>query len=149
MFNSRISSIIRKEFLQLFRDPRTLALAVVIPIVQLFLLGYAATSDVRNIPMAVWDQSKTPQSRQLLDAFRAADYFTIDYFVGSTDEYQKLIESGDARVALVIPAEYIHPKKFGVRVAADFGLWLKQIAELLESGAYVPTPAGYSLQPRE
>ena len=106
MFNSRISSIVRKEFLQLFRDPRTLALAVVIPIVQLFLLGYAATSDVRNIPMAVWDQSKTPQSRQLLDAFRAADYFIIDYFVGSTDEYQKLIESGDARVALVIPADY-------------------------------------------
>ena len=106
MFNSRIASIIRKEFLQLFRDPRTLALAVVIPIVQLFLLGYAATSDVRNIPMAVLDQSKTPQSRQLLDAFRAADYFTIDYFVGSTEEYQKLIESGDARVALVIPADY-------------------------------------------
>jgi len=106
MFNSRISSIIRKEFLQLFRDPRTLALAVVIPIVQLFLLGYAATSDVRNISLAVWDQSKTPQSRQLLDAFRAADYFTIDYFVGSTDEYQKLIESGDVRVALVIPVDY-------------------------------------------
>jgi len=106
MFNSRIASIIRKEFLQLFRDPRTLALAVVIPIVQLFLLGYAATSDVRNIPMAVLDQSKSPQSRQLLDAFRAADYFTIDYFVGSTEEYQKLIESGDARVALVIPADY-------------------------------------------
>jgi ABC-2 type transport system permease protein len=106
MFNSRISSIIRKEFLQLFRDPRSLALAVVMPIVQLFLLGYAATSDVRNISMAVLDQSKSPQSRQLLDAFRAADYFTIDYFVGSTDEYQKLIESGDARVALVIPADY-------------------------------------------
>jgi ABC-2 type transport system permease protein len=106
MFNSRISSIIRKEFLQLFRDPRTLAMAVVIPIVELFLLGYAATSDVRNISMAVWDQSKSPASRQLLDAFRAADYFTIDYFVGSTDEYQKLIESGDARVALVIPADY-------------------------------------------
>ncbi|MBI5963479.1 MAG: ABC transporter permease [Chloroflexi bacterium] len=106
MFNSRIFSIIRKEFIQLFRDPRTLGIAVVIPIVQLFLLGYAATSDVRNIPMAVWDQSKSPQSRQLLDAFRAADYFTIDHFVGSTDEYQKLIESGKARVALVIPADY-------------------------------------------
>ncbi len=106
MFNSRISSIIRKEFLQLIRDPRTLALAVVIPIVQLFLLGYAATSDVRNIAMAVWDQSRSPESRGLLDAFRAADYFTMDYFVGSQEEYQKLIESGDARVALVIPVDY-------------------------------------------
>lgn len=106
MFNSRISSIVRKEFVQLFRDPRTLALAVVIPIVQLFLLGYAATSDVRNISMAVWDQSKSPESRQLLDAFRAADYFTLDYFVGSQAEYQRLIETGDARVALVIPVDY-------------------------------------------
>ena len=91
MFNSRISSIIRKEFVQLLRDPRTLALAVVIPIVQLFLLGYAATSDVRNVSLAVWDQNKTPESRQLLDAFRAADYFTIDYMVNSSDEYQKLV----------------------------------------------------------
>lgn len=106
MFNSRISSIIRKEFVQLFRDPRTVALAIVIPIVQLFLLGYAATSDVRNVSLAVWDQSKTPESRQLLDAFRAADYFVIDYMVNSSDEYQKLIESGDARVALVIPPDY-------------------------------------------
>lgn len=106
MFNSRISSIIRKEFLQLFRDPRTLALAVVIPIVQLFLLGYAATSDVRNVPMAVLDQSQTPQSRQLLDAFRAADYFSIEYAAGSSDDYQKLIESGRVRAALVIPPDY-------------------------------------------
>ncbi|MBL8089419.1 MAG: ABC transporter permease [Anaerolineales bacterium] len=106
MFNSRIYSIVRKEFVQLFRDPRTLALAVVIPIVQLFLLGYAATSDVRNVSLAVWDQSKTTESRQLLDAFQASNYFKINYLVNSSDEYQALIESGDARVALVIPPDY-------------------------------------------
>lgn len=106
MFNSRILSLVRKEFLQLFRDPRTLALAVVMPIVQLFLLGYAATSDVRNISLAVWDQSKTTESRQLLDAFQASNYFTINYYVNSADEYQALIESGDTRVALVIPPDY-------------------------------------------
>ncbi|MBC7879487.1 MAG: ABC transporter permease [Anaerolineales bacterium] len=106
MFNSRIYSIVRKEFVQLFRDPRTLALAVVMPIMQLFLLGYAATSDVRNVSLAVWDQSKTTESRQLLDAFRAANYFNIDYLVHSADEYQMLIESGDARVALIIPPDY-------------------------------------------
>ena len=65
MFNSRISSIIRKEFLQLFRDPRTLALAVVIPIVQLFLLGYSATNDVRNVPLAVLDQSRSARETLL------------------------------------------------------------------------------------
>lgn len=106
MLNTRIYSIVRKEFVQIFRDPRTLALIIVMPIMQLFLLGYAATTDVKNISMAVWDQSQSPQSRELLDAFRAADYFRIDYFVGSTEQYQELIESGDIRVALVIPPDY-------------------------------------------
>ncbi|MDD2920765.1 MAG: ABC transporter permease [Anaerolineales bacterium] len=106
MFNSRIISIIRKEFVQIFRDPRTLVMIIFIPIMELFLLGYAATTDVRNISMAVWDQSQTTQSRALLDAFRAADYFVLDYSVSSANEYQALIESGDTRVVLVIPPDY-------------------------------------------
>jgi ABC-2 type transport system permease protein len=104
--NSRLVSIIRKEFIQIFRDPRTLGLILVMPIVQLFLLGYAATTDVKNVPIAVLDQSRTPDSRALLDAFRAADYFTIDYVVQSEEEIQILIERGDVRAALVIPPDY-------------------------------------------
>lgn len=104
--NTRLLSIIRKEFIQIFRDPRTLALIIVMPIIQLFLLGYAATTDVRNVPIAVWDQSRSPESRALLDAFRAADYFTFAYDVHSEDEIQILIEEGDIRGALVIPPDY-------------------------------------------
>jgi len=104
--NSRLLSIVRKEFIQIFRDPRTLGLIIVMPIIQLFLLGYAATTDVRNVPMAVWDQSRSPESRALLDAFRAADYFRIAYDVHSEDEIQALIEQGDVRGALVIPPDY-------------------------------------------
>jgi len=106
MFNTRIMSIVRKEFTQIFRDPRSLALIIVMPIIQLFLLGYAATTDVKNVPIAVLDQSQSAQSRELLDAFRAADYFRIDYYVGSTEEYQLLIESGKIRAVLVIPPDY-------------------------------------------
>jgi len=104
--NSRLMSIIRKEFIQIFRDPRTLALIIVMPIMQLFLLGYAATTDVKNISLAVWDQSQSTQSRALLDAFRAANYFSIDYSVYSADEYTDLIESGEIRAALIIPPDY-------------------------------------------
>jgi len=86
--NSRLISIIRKEFIQITRDPRTLVLIVVMPIMQLFLLGYAATTDIKNISLAVWDQSQSAQSRALLDAFRAANYFSIDYPVFSADEYK-------------------------------------------------------------
>jgi ABC-2 type transport system permease protein len=102
----RLTSIIRKEFIQIVRDPRTLMLIIVMPILQLFLLGYAATTDVKNISLAVWDQSQNAQSRALLDAFRSADYFHIRYMVGSQDEYRQLIEGGKVRAALIIPPDY-------------------------------------------
>jgi len=104
--NSRLMSIIRKEFIQIFRDPRTLVMIIVMPIIQLFLLGYAATTDVKNISLAVWDQSRSPQARALLDAFRSANYFSMDYLVYSDQEYRDLIESGEIRAALIIPPDY-------------------------------------------
>ncbi len=104
--NSRLMSIIRKEFIQIFRDVRTLVMILVIPIMQLFLLGYSATSDVRNIPLAVLDQSRSPESRALLDAYRAADYFRIAFDVQSEAEIETLIEEGKARAAVIIPPDY-------------------------------------------
>ena len=106
MFINRLSALIRKEFIQIRRDPRTLALVLVIPIMQLFLLGYAATNDVRNIPMAVYDQDRGPAARRLLDAYRAADYFSLQYDIDSEAELRDLIDSGDARVGLIIPADF-------------------------------------------
>lgn len=104
--NNRLMSIIRKEFIHILRDPRILALIIVIPIVQLFLLGYSATNDVRNVPLAVLDRSRTTESRALLDAYRAADYFRIAYSVQSEAEIETLISRGDARAALIIPPDY-------------------------------------------
>jgi len=104
--NSRLISIIRKEFIQIFRDPRTLVLVIVMTMLQLFLLGYAATTDVKNISLAVWDQSQSQPSRALLDAFRAANYFSIDHPVRSDGEYKELIEQGKIRAALIIPPDY-------------------------------------------
>ena len=106
MFNSRLASIIRKEFIQITRDKRTLVIILVIPILQLFLLGYSATSDVRNVPLAVFDQSRSPEARALLDAYRAADYFRIAFAVFSEEELRVLIETGQARAGLIIPPDY-------------------------------------------
>lgn len=104
--SSRLLSLIRKEFIQILRDPRTLAIILIIPIMQLFLLGYAATSDVKDVPLAVWDQSRSPESRALLDSFRAANYFRIAYDVASEAELRTLIEMGEARAGLIIPPDY-------------------------------------------
>ncbi|MDA1217255.1 MAG: ABC transporter permease, partial [Chloroflexi bacterium] len=85
---------------------RTLALVFIMPIMQLLLLGYAATSDVRNIPLAVLDQDKSPASRTLLDSFRTADYFREAFDVNSENELRSLIDSGRARTGLIIPPDY-------------------------------------------
>lgn len=106
MFNSRLRSLIRKEFIQIGRDKRTLILVLVIPIMQLFLLGYAATNDVRNVPLAVYDQDRGVEARQLLEAYKAADYFTLSYDVGSEAQLRELIDSGQARAGLIIPPRY-------------------------------------------
>ncbi len=104
--NSRLVSIIRKEFIQIIRDKRTLVLILVMPIIMLFLLGYAATNDVRNVPMAVFDQSRGPEARALLNAYRTADYFKLAYIVNSNAEMQSLIENGRAKAGLIIPPDY-------------------------------------------
>ncbi|MBN1669241.1 MAG: ABC transporter permease [Anaerolineales bacterium] len=106
MFNTRLTSLIRKEFIQIWRDPRTLVIALLIPVMQLFLLGYAATNDVRNLPLAIYDQDRSPAARDLLDAYRASDYFRIAFEVDSEAEIRQLIDNGEARAGLIIPPDY-------------------------------------------
>jgi ABC-2 type transport system permease protein len=103
---NRLRSLIRKEFIQIVRDPRTLAMTFVIPVVMMFLLGYAATNDVRNIALVVLDQDRTPASRQLIDAYRIADYFVIAKYVATEDELRAMIDDNSARAGMIIPAGY-------------------------------------------
>jgi ABC-2 type transport system permease protein len=116
----RIFSVVRKEFIQISRDPRTLAITFVMPVMMLFLLGYASVSDVRNIPLAVLDQSKSQSSRALVDAFRNTDYFTLAYAVDSEEELARLIGSGRVKTGLVIPPDYGDKTTRGQKVAVAF-----------------------------
>ena len=134
MLNTRLFSLIRKEFIQIIRDPRTLALTFAMPVVQLFLLGYAATNDVRNVPLAVFDQDKSPASRALLDAYRAADYFRLDFDVNSETDLRALIDKGAARAGIIIPPGY------GDQLAANH---TAQVAFVIDGSD--PTVAGTAL----
>ena len=116
----RLLAIIRKEFIHILRDPRTLAISFVMPLVMLVLLGVAATTDVRNVPLAVWDQDRSPASRALVDAYRAADYFKVTYDVGSDADIRDLITSGEARAGMTIPAGYGADIAAGKPVAVAF-----------------------------
>lgn len=102
----RLLAIIRKEFIHIARDPRTLALTFVMPLAMLLLLGYAATSDVRNVPLAVWDQDRSAASRELVRVYRNADYFELAYEADSEAGIEQLITQGSAQVGLIIPPDY-------------------------------------------
>jgi ABC-2 type transport system permease protein len=103
---TRLLALVRKEFIQIFRDPRSLTIIFAMPLIQLFLMGFAATSDVRNVPLVVLDRDRSPASRDLLAAYRAADYFHVDYDVTSETELRQLIDSGRAGVGMIIPPGY-------------------------------------------
>jgi len=78
----------------------------IMPVVMMFLLGYAATNDVRNIALAVLDRDRTPASRRLIDAYRVADYFVIAQWVDSEEELRQLIDRNIVRAGLIIPPGY-------------------------------------------
>lgn len=102
----RLRAIIRKEILQILRDPNSLFLALMIPIMELFLLGYAATNDVKNAALVVWDQDRGPAARALMDAFSVTDTFRIVAVVESESAFRDWMESGRARAGLIIPPDY-------------------------------------------
>ena len=116
----RIFSIVRKEFIQISRDPRTLVITFIMPVMMLFVLGYASVTEVRNIPLAVLDRSKSPASRALLDAFRATDYFKLVYDVNSEQELARLIDGGKAKTGLIIPPDYGDKTTRGQQVSVAF-----------------------------
>ena len=95
-----------KEFLQLRRDRLTFAMMTGLPAIQLLLFGYAIQTDVRRLPTVVLDESRTSESRALIQVLANTDNFTIVASVPDRATAQRWIERGAARVALVIPPEY-------------------------------------------
>lgn len=98
--------VCRKEFLHIVRDPGTLFFALLIPILQLFLFGFAVDTNVRQIPTVVLDESQTQESRRLLESFAASDVFALRSYATSPDGMYKAIQSGKARAGIRIPFDY-------------------------------------------
>jgi ABC-2 type transport system permease protein len=102
----RIGAVIRKEFLHIIRDPRTLVVIILIPVIQLVLMGYAATTDIEHLSTAVLDADRSADSRALVDSYRASGYFEISHYVDNEDEMGRLVDRGDVRAGIIIPAGY-------------------------------------------
>ena len=77
--------VCRKEFLHIIRDPGTLFFALLIPMLQLFLFGFAVDTNIRQIPTVILDESNTQESRRLLQAFAGSDVFHLRLYVQSQE----------------------------------------------------------------
>jgi ABC-2 type transport system permease protein len=103
---SRISSIIRKEFIHVLRDPRTLAIVLAMPALQLVLFGYAINTVVDHLPVIVLDEAGDARSRAFVAAFENSGYFDLRDVASSREQVRQAVDSGRAKVGLVIPADF-------------------------------------------
>jgi ABC-2 type transport system permease protein len=103
---ARLLAIGRKEAIQLRRDPRSLAMAFLLPVALIIFFGYAISFDVKNIEMAVLDDSNTEASRSLIRSFASSGYFDISEYPASYAAVERLLQLGKVKVALVIPPEF-------------------------------------------
>jgi drug efflux transport system permease protein len=119
----RLLAVSRKETLHVIRDWRSLALAVAIPMILILLFGYALNLDLNNIPTVVWDQSGSPESRELLSLFTGSPYFSVTDSFDNYRDIQAALNSSRAMVAIIIPwdfAEKVNANKpVKVQVIAD------------------------------
>ena len=106
MNRMRVQAVARKELLHLRRDPRSLGMAIAIPMLLLLLFGFALTLDVDRVPLAVWDQSGTPASRELVSRFEGSRYFDVRLRSAGYRDIEGAIEEGSVLAALVVPREF-------------------------------------------
>jgi ABC-2 type transport system permease protein len=102
----RVALLVRKELIELRGDPRLFGIVIMAPIIQLCMLGYAATTDVQHVPIVVADADRSAASREIISRFGASPHFEIIDVVTATDEIDPYLENGRAWMAVTIPAGY-------------------------------------------
>jgi ABC-2 type transport system permease protein len=125
----RVLHLMRKELLELKRDPRLFLIVIIAPIVQLNVLGYAATTDVKDIPIAIVDADRSTASRELVHRFETSANFKIVAMPGSTNEIDAYLDRGEAWMAISIPPDY------GRRVAAGRETTIQIVADGTDSNS--------------
>ncbi len=96
----RLFRMLIKEFIQVLRNPRMRAVIFIVPVVQVLVIGYAVNTDVRHVPLAVYDLDRTPASRDLLARFEGSGCFDVVRRISSEQEIQAVLDSGETKAVL-------------------------------------------------
>lgn len=116
---SRCWAIARKEFFHIFRDPRSLALVILMPALLMLLFGYAVTLDVKRVAMVVLDRDHTQESLSFIQRFSASPYFNLRFVAQDEKGVKQLIDKGDVKMGLIIPWNFSRTVKSGRKAAVQ------------------------------
>lgn len=116
----RVKHMLRKEFIQILRDPRMKAVIFLMPIIQLLVFGYAVTTDVKHISTAVYDLDNSVSSRELISRFERSGYFDIDFYISSSGQVQYLLDRGKVELVVQINSGFDEALKTGRTASLQF-----------------------------
>ena len=105
-FNRRLQSVFLKEIKEIYRDKIYLAMALVVPLILMILFGLGLTLDVKNIPTAVLDQNRSPQSREYVARVTRSRYFTLENYLTDVSPIDQKLTEGKIRLGLIIPPNF-------------------------------------------
>lgn len=103
---TRVNAVAKKEFIQIWRDPRSLGLGLAIPVILIVLFGYALSLDIDDVPTVVWDQDKSKTSVDFLLNFKNSRYFDIIAYYDNYRDLERAINFGTAMIGIVIPKDF-------------------------------------------
>jgi ABC-2 type transport system permease protein len=103
---TRLFAVASKEILQILRDSRSLIIVLIMPVILVLLFGYGVSLDLKHLPIYVYDRDGSQQNQDLLKRFQASDYFEIAHVANSYAELPRALDSGQAKMALVIPWDF-------------------------------------------
>ena len=115
-------AFVRKEFFHIFRDRRTMLILLGMPVVQIILFGFAITTEVRNVRVAVLDPSNDAVTRRIIDRVDASEYFTVIHRLHSPEEAERFFRSGDIDMAIVFSERFsdnLYTGEAGVQIISD------------------------------
>lgn len=164
----RLRHMIRKEFIQVFRNSKMRAIVLVMPLVQSMVFGYAVTTDVKQVATAIYDQAETPESRDLIDRFIHSGYFSVKMMIRSDREIDELIDHEKVAAIICILPDFSSKISAGTTAAVQIivdgtdsntaGVVLSYAGNIVrnnaieilrkQAGSLVREPVGVNLQTR-
>ncbi|HDY8178821.1 TPA: ABC transporter permease [Vibrio vulnificus] len=127
----RMKAIMVKEFRQLSRDRITFGMVVMIPLIQLLLFGYAINTDIRDIPVAVVDQSESTAGRILTESVKVTQVVSVTQRYATAEEAEQAIQDGIVRAALILPNDLTQRMAQG----RPLGQWIVDASDTMISAA--------------